>query len=42
MLKNGRTLAHPYLDLKRIEDYLMKLATDPEDFFRYLTDASRS
>ena len=32
----------PNLDLKRIEDYLRKLATDPEDFFRYLTAASRS
>ncbi len=32
----------PNLDLKRIEGYLTKLATDPEDFFRYLTDASRS
>jgi hypothetical protein len=30
------------LDLKRIEAYLKKLATDPEDFFGYLTDASRS
>jgi hypothetical protein len=31
----------PNLDLKRIEDYFTKLASDPEDFFRYLTDASR-
>ena len=32
----------PNLDLKQIEAYLTKLATDTEDFFRYLTDASRS
>jgi hypothetical protein len=32
----------PNLDLKRIEDYFTKFASDPEDFFRYLTDASRS
>ncbi len=32
----------PNLDLKRIEHYFTKLASDPEDFFRYLTDASRS
>jgi hypothetical protein len=31
----------PNLDLKRIEGYLTKLATDPEDFFRHLTAASR-
>lgn len=31
----------PNLDLKRIEAYLTKLSADPEDFFRYLTVASR-
>lgn len=31
----------PNLNLKRIEGYLTKLVSEPEDVFRYLTDASR-
>jgi hypothetical protein len=38
----GEGLPDPDLDLQRIEEYLIKLSNDPEDFFRYLTDASRS
>ncbi len=38
----GEGFPDPNLDLKRIEDYVTKLSNDPEDFFRYLTDASRS
>ena len=31
----------PDLDLPRLEDYLRKLSSATEDFFQYLTDASR-
>lgn len=34
-------MADPDLDLPRLEGYLTKLAGAAEDFFRYLTDASR-
>jgi hypothetical protein len=34
--------ADPELDLPRLEEYLVKFSVATEDFFRYLTDASRS
>lgn len=34
-------LSDPDLDLPRLEGYLKKLATAADDFFRFLTDASR-
>jgi hypothetical protein len=34
-------LADPDLDLSRMEAYLMKLSAATDDFFRFLTDASR-
>jgi len=34
-------MADPDLDLPRLEDYLRKLSSATEDFFQYLTDASR-
>lgn len=33
--------ADPDLDLPRIESYLIKLASATEDFFSFLTEASR-
>lgn len=38
----GGELADPDLDLPRLEEYLTKLAVELDDFFRYLTEASRA
>lgn len=38
----GDAFPDPMLDLPRMEEYLRKFSAAPDDFFRYLTDSSRS